>query len=533
MPSQYINTINNLNFEKYNYGTIPPTPVAEQNQTYFAYFNGVGGTGPEYIDGTGYFIKYLIDTEGNIVNPEPFTVADSPQAVGLYNLLNTFETGKMATIKLIEPNPLYNTIPNSEILQGTHRIAHVGRIVPILTTETGEAPLDYLTTMSFQEITVTGIGSVSGRFRYNGDTFFANEPDWTPLFPATLTTVNPNNTWTNSHPNYIIGSGSSEANTRLKFNIFIRWFASSDMASDNYLYVQLRKNGAPIFEDSVTVTRPQQGDSPTTVFVGSQESFFTPYIDQYEAGDEFSVYYKVAYGGPDYQFEIQGADGGNVSNFSFIRVYQETPASSGLIDGVNTVYSPYFVVLSNFLRNWIIDGDDQYLTQEQAPYNSSILCFSPSMSLMYDSNYTQQLSPEQITMGFSEIEIPFSDIRRGDFIRFEYNKSQTYTITDVFNDFSPSNIIDGSFNAIRVTPNIYVGDQEILDENDISTLALNLQHFVIYRVINDGTYITLDVRKDAPGGAYTGIIQPEYTSKELVEKYDKIIKDLTEKEIIQ
>jgi hypothetical protein len=380
--------------------------------------------------------------------------------------------------------------------------------------------------MSFQEITVEGIGSVAARFRYNGDTFFANEPDWT-LFPPTLTIINSNNTWTNSYPNYIIGSSSSDVNTRIRFNIFIRWYASSTMAGSNYLYIQLRRNGTPIFEDNVTVTRPQEGT------VGSQESFITPYYDEYEAGDEFSVYYKVGFGGVAFQFEIQGADGGNVSNHSRIQVYQELPASTGLINGVNTVYSPYFVVLSNFLRNWIIDGDDQYLTPEQASYNSSILCFSPSMSLMYESDYTQQITTEQSTMGFSPINIPFSNIRPGDFIRFEYNKEQTYTITEIFNDFSPSNIIDGTFNAIRVTPNIYIGDETIFDENDIENLLINLQHFVIYRVINDGVYVTLDVRKDAPGGAYSGILQPEFVSKELVEKYDKIIQSLTEKEIIQ
>jgi len=60
-----------LNNYKYNYGTISKQAVVEQNQTYFAYFDGVGGTGPELIDQTAYFIKYIIDTQGNATNPEP------------------------------------------------------------------------------------------------------------------------------------------------------------------------------------------------------------------------------------------------------------------------------------------------------------------------------------------------------------------------------------------------------------------------------------------------------------------------------
>ena len=102
MPSQLVYETTNdpgsklvLNSQKFYYGTTPQSPVAEQNQTYFAYFDGVGGTGPEYIDGTGYFIKYIIDTQGNVVNPEPFTVADSPQSVGLYNLLDNYEIGNI------------------------------------------------------------------------------------------------------------------------------------------------------------------------------------------------------------------------------------------------------------------------------------------------------------------------------------------------------------------------------------------------------------------------------------------------------
>jgi hypothetical protein len=44
----------------FNYGTFPNEAVAEQNQTYFAYFDGIGGMGPEIIDHTAYFVKYIL-----------------------------------------------------------------------------------------------------------------------------------------------------------------------------------------------------------------------------------------------------------------------------------------------------------------------------------------------------------------------------------------------------------------------------------------------------------------------------------------
>jgi hypothetical protein len=66
-----------INSQKFNYGTTPNQPVVEQNQTYFAYFDGVGGTGPEYIDGTAYFIKYLIDSDRNKETSRTFDLLSS------------------------------------------------------------------------------------------------------------------------------------------------------------------------------------------------------------------------------------------------------------------------------------------------------------------------------------------------------------------------------------------------------------------------------------------------------------------------
>ena len=43
--------------------------AAEKNQTYFTYFSSVGSTFPEIIDQTAYFVKYLIDAQGNVVAP--------------------------------------------------------------------------------------------------------------------------------------------------------------------------------------------------------------------------------------------------------------------------------------------------------------------------------------------------------------------------------------------------------------------------------------------------------------------------------
>jgi hypothetical protein len=528
-----------INSQKFNYGATPNQPVVEQNQTYFAYFDGVGGTGPEYIDGTAYFIKYLIDTEGNVVNPEPFTVADSPQAVPLYNLKDNFEPGKRATVKLIEPNPIYDTIPNSEILQGTHTIAHVGRIVPILVTETGENIQDYITTMSFATpFTVSPpsifvIPNVNAQFQNSFNNTSTVNGIYTDLpYATTLTQYTNTNIWANSSPEYIINSSSIQTGTRIKIQAKIyvsSSFIATDPATDpdglvyytgagGSFQLRILKNGDEIIEGPLVYYNKEDVLSPDgTIYVsaGVDDGYYTltsNWID-YLANDEFKVQYKATNDYSAYPLKILGTGSGKYE--SRIRISQEyQPGVSGSsnnsplqINGINVAFSGvgYFAALNVY--NSFNGG------------TSGLIC-NEALSNIFQTNVIQNLSTTSSAMGFSPINIPFSDIKPGDFIRFEYNKEQTYTILRVtYNDVSErvELIISPSLSTI----------------SGFGTQTINLNHFVIYRVINDGVYVTLDVKKDAPGGAYSGILQPEFISKELVENYDRIITDLTSKEIIQ
>ena len=77
--------------------------AAEKNQTYFAYFSSVGGTSPELIDQTAYFVKYLIDAQGNVVTPQP-------NSIDILNLLQNFEPGKKVNVTSLEGNTLFITL---------------------------------------------------------------------------------------------------------------------------------------------------------------------------------------------------------------------------------------------------------------------------------------------------------------------------------------------------------------------------------------------------------------------------------------
>jgi hypothetical protein len=108
-------------------------PAAEQNSTYVAYIEAVGNTSPEIINQTGYFVKYLIDDQGNVT-----TV--SPNSTALYNLRNIFPEGSTA----IMDSPTATSVLAS--LVGEHTVTDVGSIQPLLITENGSQKGLYLYT---------------------------------------------------------------------------------------------------------------------------------------------------------------------------------------------------------------------------------------------------------------------------------------------------------------------------------------------------------------------------------------------------
>ena len=532
---EYIDTLNTAISNKFYVGTISKQPVVEQNQTYMAYFDGVGGTGPELIDQTAYFIKYLIDTEGNVVNPEPVNEITDPQAAPLFNLIDNFEPGKRAVVRLINNDPLITDNPNDDSLTGTHNITHVGRIVPILVTETGINNNDYTRTMSFGPlISPTSpsepVGNVSARMfliqslpglTLGNDNEQANT--WYD-FPFNAHNNLGAGAWSRSGDELTAQSSSIEARTRIKINPSLYLSGNNTQNFDgNDIQVQILKNGSPIWTSTwyhITSTTDEYW-RPT----GS------PYIDfnvndiiklQYRVSTIKTIYYTYEgyYNGENYPiFHILGLDSsvGYASDTS-LTIIQETPAgstTSELIDGINTIYAfPPTSPSASYCS--IIDFPSQ---------GYSDVVFFSSSRFIYDNGLTQNLPSASATMNFSPITIPFGNTGPGDFIRFEYNKNQVYTIYDVIKDYEILGVPAPNTLALRVVPNI--GSTQ-----GVNTNIQRTGHFVIYRVINDGTYVVLDVPKPVAGNGFSGIIQPEFISPELKNNYDKIILDLTQKEII-
>ena len=132
---------------------------------------------------------------------------------------------------------------------------------------------------------------------------------------------------------------------------------------------------------------------------------------------------------------------------------------------------------------------------------------------LYPNNDTNNNKNTWDKFGFNPIGLPFIPLV-GDFIRFEYSKSKLFQIIGV-------NSLGGVL-TLRL--------------NGIIPISTVLDNFVIYRVVEDGQYLILDVKKNNEASvnqAFSGIITAQYRSEGLEERSDGLIYDLKQAGIIE
>lgn len=518
----------NLDTQDYNYGTRTNFPVAEQNQTYFAYWDGIGGTGAEIPNQTAYFIKYLIDTKGNVVNPEPDTTGTRQEAIGLYNLVNNFEVGKRAIVKLIEPDPTVDSISEESDILGTYTITGIGTLKNIMTTETGKGRNDYLETMSFYnpenpDSTLESVPLYNARYKWEAPYAITRaieqsasyvEPMW--QYGWDNTQITPPANAPHVYPYRVIQPLTSSVNvgTRVRFTLYV--FLSQiiysataagfpagtwDVGSANSIYFRIKNHttGQSVFGSGWITPTSNDGNNPNWYW------FNTGWIDV-NTTDTFVVTSQLLY-------NASGSDAPGrpirIDNDSLFSVEQEYSPGAP-IEGFNVAYTPYFKKQRNY-----------------AGYSE--LTFSNAMEGIFNSNLAQSVLPEQRLIGFSPSNIPFNDIQVGDYIRFEYNPEMVYRIIGLT---AKSGSAEGSVYSLKINiaPSL---DPTMEGSNSSLTSSINIEHFTMYRIENDGRYVILNVPKSSNGNAYSGILQSEFSSQELLTNYDKLIADLSQKEIIQ
>ena len=228
-------------------------------------------------------------------------------------------------------------------------------------------------------------------------------------------------------------------------------------------------------------------------------------------------------------------------------IQQETPAGSNFIHGVTGVTASYYTsqssgfvsqsVFNNTGSYWI--GYNNFSSTDDTTFGQpqSYITASTPLSLFYGGSYTQ-VNPgienynvfnasstiatslgEGIDkrtwtrFGFNPINKKFLP-QSGDFIRFEYSKSKVFQILQVQSTGNTLKLkLDGSI-----------------------PLGTVVDNFLIYRVVEDGQFAILDVKKNTEAGVnqkFTGLITPQYPSTTLQSRSNTLIFELKQSGIIK
>jgi len=359
-------------------GSFGGLPVAERNSTYIAYFQSIGGTSPEIIDQSAYFISYLIDEKGNISNP-----LSEPSS--LENLYQNFEIGKTAIASLELP-----TTNNSQ-LNGEYKITGIGSIEPILITETGSAPPNYLSSIDFK------FGTLANAENYIFSSVKASNSNMSTSYSDIAfgnILINNNNFDQNTYLSYSFDTPGDTVTggTRVNFKTEIK--CSNSVVGSSFT-VQIYN----IDTEEVLTTELFYASNDGTITNTSIETGMRNFSDN----DRVAVRVKAT----SNQANIVVLPG---STFSLTQEYSPT---------VETISSNYWEI-----------GDYNA--------NPTIITASTTLSGLYNLGYRQTSSVEISDFGFNPINTNFDNLKPGDRIRFEYNEGKRFNISEVLPGEGPN-----------------------------------------------------------------------------------------------
>jgi hypothetical protein len=463
---------NGISTDDSGYGSLP---AVEQNQTYVAYFNGMAGTGPELIDQTALFIKYLIDKDGNITKPESDSTA-------LLNLYSNFESGKTVTVL---PQTATQTAAN---LIGDHIITDMGTIQPLVITETGSGRNNFITTMSFYEngSFLNGVPNIVNYYflaKHNADQNATN--NYTVRFNTAIS--NPNNDYNTTDSVYGIPFSTVTNGAEISFQVGLAVqstdFTLAIQASDDNFVSDIRNLPIESF--------------PPTVDPGANVNMGEVYDDLY-----YYIAPPDAIGNTTYHF-IRTKSYAFPNNTTKIRVRLPSVTSTIIKGGANTAQT-FFTMTSNYSKVQTITSS--YWDGATWPTSSNTLQYltaSIGLSSVLNNDFIQVTPTASLSMSFSNIILP-ANILPGDYIRFEYDSNKQSRIYNV------SNLNNGK-SILAITPPIPTGSR--------------LDHFVIYRIVKDGNYLIVNEPR-VSGANLTGFLQPKYITQELKDNFSDIVNKL-------
>ena len=491
---------NDPTIDNSGYGSLS---AAEKNQTYFAYFSSVGGTSPELIDQTAYFVKYLIDAQGNVVTPQP-------NSIDVLNLIQNFEDGKTVNVTSLEGTTLFSS------LLGTKTITDIGRIETILTTETGSGRMDYIRTMSFSQGGTSLQTSPTIDFNFSAkkvNSSIITATDWTTMdYPYEL--FDPSSSYNNSTYIYSFSSSSYDYGVKVTFKASMYL---NGLSADEVLYMQVIKSTDNfITSQSLDLTIASPGANFSTSTPPPIQSIITTEEGKiYRAqGSGSSITSGYAYLNYISTVPQVFESGSKIKVRYKLESLNATPPSLTVLGSAPNTLNTSFLATTNY-SNALEVTSSYWLGALNYPTSSNSIQYLVASkefanALNPQSDYTQITPSASLAFNFNNITFP-SQILPGDYIRFEYDKTKTSRVYNV------STYTVGSIGVtqIDISPPIPTGS--ILD------------HFTVFRInSNAGNQIILDIPKPTgtTGQQLTGFIKPQYASQELEDNFTTIIQKL-------
>ena len=479
--------------------------AAEKNQTYFAYFNGIGGTGPEIIDQTAYFIKYLIDSQGNVVTPQA-------NSTTLLNLNQNFESGKIVNVTSLEGTVAFQTLLGNKI------VTDIGKIETLLVTETSSIRTEFLPTMSFFQYNsfiqqINNPPNYSFKALKSGNITLSSTT--TAVIPFETTTLNPLGDYNTTSYEYEFGSTTSDygIEVKLKAGLAVKFedfstFSNYDGTQwySNKINIEIVKSSdnwvtSQSLNLQILPNSPIANPQPNNLTINDLGNLLQAGINSSDGNNDQTSTRYITFETLSYVFN--SGDKVRVQYY-----FNDVSPNVTLFGTPSTVGGTFFSLNSNYSNNLQITSSywDGATYPTIGSNQTQWLTASLGLSGFLNNNMVQLTPTASTAFGFNLINFP-ANLQPGDYIRFEYDPSKQSKIYNV------GTLADGRI-TLEINPPIPTGS--ILD------------HFCVFRVIPNGNYVILNVKKPpgTTGQPLTGFIKPQYISEELENNFENIISKL-------
>jgi hypothetical protein len=467
----------NLPATEGGYGQLP---VVQSEGYYFAFFNWVGGTSPEWgnnlEDRSAVNVRYYIDENANVIEP----INDS-NGVNLSIVQQNFEQDSNAILSFNDKNAASSPFAN---LEGTHPIFKSGqRPTPIIYTQTssiGSNPAlpnqggGYTGSINFVQ------GDQAGT-TINDYTIksYANGLGWStsiqPNFPNIVTSGS-SVTLPSPYRVYTIDSTDSPTTDGVTLNFEAEIYSN---------YYQNKGVTFQWYKGATAVGSPKVWDAAADLF------FFINLPNISDAVNTNTFQLKINSIGASPSTGITDPGPLDVDSTSFIWVYQVPSPNIGPAQLHWTINSS--LVVGTLAAN-------------------QIAAMPSSLTEVGLRDVYGQRQTDISGSGFNPITDNFV-VRVGDEIRFGGTETQTFYIKGV----STAN------------GDVILTLDRNLPPNLFSEAAL--RYYLLRRYVNDPSYILLSVDKPA-GGTSVGVLTPEYFYGGTEEKVNSILKTLTTEQLI-